>query len=140
MKKQIIFFLALLFIASVSIQELKADVKLPAIISSNMVLQQDAEVTVWGWAKSKEKITITNSWNKKKVKTKADKDGTWSVSLKTPKAGGNHRLTIKGKNKIELENILMGDIWVCSGQSNMDRKLGLQRGQKPIINFWEASQ
>ncbi len=140
MKKQINRFLVLILIASINIQQAKADVKLPAIISSNMVLQQNAEVTIWGWAKSKEKITITSSWNKKKVKTKADRDGKWSVALKTPKAGENYRLTIKGKNKIELENILMGDIWVCSGQSNMDRVLGLQRGQKPIINFWEASQ
>ena len=139
MKKQIIF-LALLLIASISSQRAKAEVKLPAILSSNMVLQQDTEVTIWGWAKAKEKIHIKSSWNKKKIKTKADKDGKWSVALKTPKAGGNHSMTIEGKNKIELENILIGDIWVCSGQSNMYRKLGLQRGQKPIINFWEASQ
>ncbi len=141
MKKQIFLSLLVLgFITNLGIQEAKAAVKLPAIISSNMVLQQDAEVTIWGWANGKEKITITSSWTKKKVKIKADKNGNWQVAIKTPKAGGNHRLTIKGKNKIELDNILMGDIWVCSGQSNMARKLGLQRGQKPLVNFWEASQ
>ena len=140
MNKQKLFYWALFICSIIMTVPLKADVKLPAIISNNMVLQQETEVTIWGWAKNKEKITVTSSWNKKKIKTKARKNGKWAIQLKTPKASGNHSITIKGKNKIKIDNVLIGDIWVCSGQSNMERELGLRRGQKPLINFWEASQ
>jgi sialate O-acetylesterase len=98
---------------------LLADVKLPALFSDNMVLQQKAEVALWGWADPGEKVEISGSWGRRKVKTTADAQGNWKTSINTAKAGGPFTLTFKGKNRIELKDVLLGEVWICSGQSNM---------------------
>jgi len=100
-----------------------ADVKLPAIFSDYMVLQQKSNVAVWGQADAGEKVEILGSWMKSAVSAKAGKNGTWQVKIKTPEAGGPYTLTVKGKNIITLQNILIGEVWVCSGQSNMEWSL-----------------
>jgi len=97
-----------------------ADVKLPAVMSDNMVLQGGRKVPIWGWAEPGEKVKVKGSWQWFDTATKADKDGKWTVKIQTPKAGGPYKITIKGKNTIAVENILSGEVWVCSGQSNMD--------------------
>lgn len=106
---------------------LLADVKLPALLSDNMVLQQLSDARVWGWAAPGEKIVVHGSWNKAAAApVTADKDGKWKMALKTPKAtgaGGPYTITVKGNNTIELKNILIGEVWVCSGQSNMEFRL-----------------
>ena len=109
--------LVILFIASYS--ELLADVKMPAIFSDNMVLQREIPLNVWGWTAPGEKVTV--SFAGQTVSADADKDGNWAVKLKpvainkTPQS-----LTISGKNEIVFKNILVGDVWICSGQSNME--------------------
>ncbi len=95
-----------------------ADVKLPRIFSSNMVLQQGIQNPIWGWADKGEQITVT--FNNQSVRTKADKNGKWSVKLPVQEYGGPYSLTVKGKNTIVFDNILIGEVWVCSGQSNME--------------------
>jgi sialate O-acetylesterase len=95
-----------------------ADVSLPRIFSANMVLQRNQSIPVWGWASPGEKITV--SFNKQTVKTKAGKDGKWKVALKQEAAGGPYSLTVKGKNQIVVDNVLVGEVWLCSGQSNME--------------------
>lgn len=101
-----------------------ADVRLPAVVSDNMVLQQNSEINIWGWAAPGEKINVKASWQWIFGKSvKADKDGNWKMSLKTPKAGGPHKITIKANNTIRLENILTGEVWIASGQSNMEMPL-----------------
>ena len=98
-----------------------ADVRLPAVVSDNMVLQQNSEVNIWGWAEPGEKVDVKASWQWIFGKSvKADKDGNWKMSLKTPKAGGPHKITIKAGNTISLENILTGEVWIASGQSSGD--------------------
>ncbi len=94
------------------------NVKLAAIFSSNMVIQRDAVAPVWGWAKPSGTITVVGSWGAK-AKTVVGKDGKWEVKLKTPQAGGPYTITVQGKKKIELKNVMSGDVWICSGQSNM---------------------
>lgn len=99
-----------------------ADIRLPAVFGDHMVLQQKSKVSVWGWAEPGEKIEVKGSWQwLSKAKTHADKDGKWQVKIKTPKAD-NHAvtLTIKGNNEIILNDILIGEVWICSGQSNME--------------------
>lgn len=93
-----------------------AQIELPSVISDNMVLQQQFEAPIWGWANPGEKISVTASWDQKEVKATADANGKWMVTLKTPQAGGVHTITI---NEIVLKNILIGEVWICSGQSNM---------------------
>lgn len=110
-----IFLLAVVVIGSSAI----AEVRLPAVIGENMVLQQKSEAAIWGWANSGEKVTVKASWSDKRVRTTADADGKWKVAIGTPEAGGPYQLNIRGENKIRLGNILIGEVWVCSGQSNM---------------------
>lgn len=107
-----------------SVLQAAADVKLPAIISDNMVLQQKAEVAIWGWADPGEKIEVQGDWQWfQKEKTVADENGRWQVKLKTPSAGGPHTVTVKGNNRIVIQNVLIGEVWLGSGQSNMEMKL-----------------
>jgi sialate O-acetylesterase len=100
-----------------------ADVKLPSVISDHMVLQQQSEAAVWGWADVGEKVIVKPSWHRFGVTTKADANGVWKTKLKTPKAGGPFTIRIIGKNEIVLNDILVGEVWVCSGQSNMQWSL-----------------
>jgi len=94
-----------------------ADVKLPAVIGENMVLQQGADVPVWGWADPGEKVTV--AFAGQTASATADKDGKWAVKLTALKPGEPAAMTVSGKNKLTLKNVLVGEVWVCSGQSNM---------------------
>lgn len=119
--KRILVFFAIIFFAFL---HLNAIVTMPAIFSNNMVLQRETHVSVWGKAAPNEKIIVFGSWsNNGKVKTVADSIGNWRVQINTPKAGGPYKLTVSGKNKIEFNNILIGEVWLCSGQSNMEFRL-----------------
>jgi sialate O-acetylesterase len=99
----------------------KGQVRLPHIFGDHMVLQQNQPVRVWGWAKSGEKVVVI--LNDQKVTTSASRGGNWSVSLKAQKAGGPYVLTVKGRNQIVLKDLMIGEVWLCSGQSNMAFKL-----------------
>ena len=95
----------------------KADVKLPRVISENMIFQRNQEIKIWGWADRGERISV--EFNSVTLKTRASKDGKWSVTFPAMKAGGPYELKISAKNEIHFRNILIGDVWICSGQSNM---------------------
>src|SRR5689334_23257255 len=98
----------------------RADVRLPALFSDNMVLQQGMDLPVWGWAEDGEEVKV--SFRGKTVKAKA-KGGKWTVKLGKFKAGGPDALVVEGKNRIEVKDVLVGEVWVCSGQSNMELAL-----------------
>src|SRR5215831_13911212 len=108
-------FLLLLTLGS-SIQ-IFANVSLPKIFGDNMVLQRNKPIPVWGWADANEKITVQFNHQTKTVT--ADKNGNWKVDLGKESAGGPFELIIKGNNTITFNNVLVGVVWVCSGQSNM---------------------
>lgn len=95
-----------------------ADVKLPSIFGDHMVLQRDRKIPIWGWADPGEKVTVT--LGKDSDSATADKNGFWSVSLSRLPAGGPHEITVQGKNTIKLTDVLVGEVWLCSGQSNME--------------------
>lgn len=99
---------------------LHANIRLPKVISSNMVLQQQSQVKLWGWAEPGERISITTSWDQQVYPATAAGDAHWITTITTPAAGGPFTITLKGKNTIELENIMAGEVWICSGQSNME--------------------
>ncbi|TKK64284.1 sialate O-acetylesterase [Ilyomonas limi] len=115
MKKPILFT-TLLCIAASSL----ANIRLPNVINNNMVLQQQSSVTLWGWAEPGEKVIITTSWDNKMDSVTTTRDAKWQVPITTPKAGGPYTITLKGNNSITLDNVLIGEVWVCSGQSNME--------------------
>ena len=110
-----LFLLTLLFLA-LSLSSV-AEVKLSGVLTSDMVLQRDKPITIWGWAAKGEKVNVT--FNNLTKKTKADASGEWKVVFPAMQAGGPYELKAQGKNVITLDNILIGDVWVCSGQSNM---------------------
>ena len=112
-------------------------IKLPALIGNNMVLQQNTNINVWGWAEAGEKIQVKANWTSDTLTTITNKEGKWTTILKTPVAGGAYTMLIKGGDySITIENIMIGEVWVCSGQSNMEftmRGLGGWKHYKPEV-------
>ncbi len=96
-----------------------ADIRLPSIIGDNMVLQGGDVVRIWGWADPNEEIAVSVSWHKTGWTIQAGDDGKWMFKMSAPEAGGPYEMTLKGKNAVTVKNILVGEVWVCSGQSNM---------------------
>lgn len=110
----------LILIAGVVLTTAEAQVRLPAVFSDNMVLQQKTAATIWGWSSPGQKIYVTNSWNNTTDSTRATGGARWKLTINTPAAGGPYTLTVTGgNNSITLKNVLVGEVWVCSGQSNM---------------------
>ena len=105
------------------------EVRLPAIIGDNMVIQQDTKVRIWGSAKPGERITAT--FDKKSSQTVADSEGRWQLFIGPQKAGGPFELTVKGDNVLTIKNVLVGEVWLCSGQSNMEW---------PLVNTFGGDQ
>jgi sialate O-acetylesterase len=95
----------------------QAEVKLPSILSDNMVVQQGKKATFWGTAAPDEKINV--KFAAESATATADKDGKWKVEIKPPAAGGPYEVTISGSNTITIKNVLVGEVWLCAGQSNM---------------------
>lgn len=114
--KRVSFYL---FFAIISFNDF-ANVRLPAVIGSHMVLQQKTEVTIWGWCDAAEKIKLKTSWDTTTYTTVGSSSAKWSMRVKTPTAGGPYQITIDGNNKTVLEDVLIGEVWICSGQSNME--------------------
>jgi sialate O-acetylesterase len=96
---------------------LQADVRLPQILSDHMVLQREQPVRIWGWADAGERVTV--GFAGQEAATAADADGKWQAFLKPMPAGGPYDLTVLGRNKIVLRDVLVGEVWIGSGQSNM---------------------
>jgi len=97
-----------------------ANVSLPAFFSDNMVLQRNAEVKLWGWGSPNEEITITTGWDNKQYKVTPDNQANWELTINTPGEGGQYNLNFKGYNEVTFKNVMLGEVWLCSGQSNME--------------------
>lgn len=113
-----------------------ANVSLPNIFGDNMVLQRNSEVKIWGWANPKEEIKLVSGWNNLEYKAIANNQAQWEIHIKTPEAGGPYTITIKGYNEVVLKNILIGEVWVCAGQSNMEMSAswGIDNGEEEMKN------
>ncbi|MBC8443287.1 9-O-acetylesterase [PVC group bacterium] len=96
----------------------QADVRLASPFGDHMVLQRETDAAIWGWAEAGEKVSVSGSWGAEASAVAAE-GGKWQVALKTPEPGGPFSVTVKGANTIELKNVLIGEVWLCSGQSNM---------------------
>jgi len=115
MKKTIILAICLLSVAS-----LYAKVTMPSIFGDNMVLQRNASVALWGKAEPNAKVCISASWAKGKYTVTADAQGAWKTSVATPDAGGPYTLTVSDGQSLTFSNVMTGEVWLCSGQSNME--------------------
>ena len=127
MKKNI--FLLIAFISTV---QLFANITLPKIFGDNMVLQRNKSIPLWGWGSPNEKITI--QFNHQAIQVTTDLNGNWKVNLKKEAAGGPYQLVLKGLNTVTFKNILVGEVWICSGQSNMEMPI---EGWGKINNYQE---
>src|SRR5205085_10197210 len=113
------FLLALSFMLILAfVRRARADVRVPSIIGDNMVLQQGRKDRVWGWAGAGERVSVT--FQGRTARATADAQGRWQVLVGPFKAGGPYTLTVAGANTLTFKNVLVGDVWVCSGQSNME--------------------
>lgn len=129
--------LMLFVVLTISVTNVLAEVKLPAIFCDNMVLQQQTEAAIWGKADRNSSIKVTTSWNGKSYSTKATAEGSWKLKVSTPKAGGPYEITISDGKMLKLRNVLIGEVWVCSGQSNMEMPMKGFKNQ-PILGSSDA--
>jgi len=113
-----------------------SQVRLPPVINNNMVLQQQSKVALWGDATANTEVTISTSWNNKQYKTSSNPLGKWKVAVSTGKAGGPYEISFReGNEKLTLSNVMLGEVWVCSGQSNMEITFkGFGVTTQPIFN------
>ena len=119
MKKIVLFLSALLAFCATAV----AEVTLPSLMGDGMVLQRNSQVNLWGSATGST-VKVETSWDGRKYSVKSDSDGSWRVQVSTPDAGGPYRITFNDGQKIVLDNVLIGEVWICSGQSNMEMPVG----------------
>ena len=118
MKNSILTYLSIFLLFSCNATFAK--IKLPSIISSNMVLQRNTSVKIWGWANPGEKIIIRTSWFLETLKVTTPENGRWEIAIKTTLSKESQTIQLKSiESNINLDNILFGEVWICSGQSNM---------------------
>ena len=127
-----ITYLVFIVLVGLPISQVSAEVKMPALFANNMVLQQNAEVAVWGWSSPKTTVSVTSSWTDNSVEIKSDKNGKWELKIQTPGAGGPYQLTISDGTPLTIENVMIGEVWICSGQSNMEMPMKGFPGQ-PVV-------
>lgn len=142
MKK--LFILTILSILYYSVTY--ADIRLPAIFGNNMVLQRNMNIPIWGWGDPGEKVVVR--LGEHSAKTKTGPDGKWKLYFNPLESGGPYQLTISGKNKIVISNVLIGEVWICSGQSNMAMTVGksfnakeeIASANNPNIRFFQVKR
>jgi sialate O-acetylesterase len=140
--KFISFAIALVLIAVSA----SSQVRLPAIFSDHMVLQQQSEVKVWGWSEPNEKITLKTSWDTTTYHATGSVHANWEMKVKTPGAGGPYSIIIDGYNHTELKDVMIGEVWICSGQSNMEMNMNwglpyekeLEHAENSNIRFFQV--
>lgn len=132
-KNTIIFIISVLIFLKIDVAYSK--VVLPEIFGDNMVLQQKTVAAIWGTAKANAQLSLTTSWNNKKYTTQVAANGAWKLAVNTPVAGGPFEISITDGDRLVLKDVLIGEVWVCSGQSNME--MPLRGNSSPILNASE---
>ena len=132
--KKIITILLLIAIT----RHTKAEVILPYVFGNGMVLQQQSNAAIWGKSAPGEKVSVITSWNKKEYTVKVNADSTWKVKVATPKAGGPYQITITDSAPVIIKDVLIGEVWFISGQSNMEMPMAGRKAEEPIENGPEA--
>jgi sialate O-acetylesterase len=131
MKRSFLFLISYFFFTLA-----EARVTLPQFFSDNMVLQQQSECNIWGWVEPGTRVCITTSWDKKGHNVQANKYGLFSLKVKTPKAGGPYFIGFKDKDYVQISNVMIGEVWICSGQSNMEMPMKGYK-QQPLEGMTE---
>lgn len=137
MKKHNYSLSLFLILISLSISKLQAEIRLPAVFSDHMVLQRNSELTFWGWGTPGETISIFPEWLKgDAVKTQVGNMGKWSARVPSGETGGPYKIRFNGSSEIVLSDIMLGEVWLCSGQSNMEWSAnhGIKNGEEEVKN------
>lgn len=134
MKRTAFSMMTILLVIFFSVGQAFAEIKLPSIFCDNMVMQQQTQAAIWGKASKNATVSISTSWNGKSYSAKASADGSWKIQVATPKAGGPYEITISDGKSLRLKNVLIGEVWVCSGQSNME--MPMKGYKKPTDYGW----
>jgi sialate O-acetylesterase len=137
MKRIFSYSISTLFVSLLTISSLFSAIKMSSVFCDNMVLQQQTEALIWGKASKNTSVKVTTSWNHKGYSTIASADGNWKLKVTTPKAGGPYEITVSDGNTLTLKNVLIGEVWVCSGQSNMEMPVKGYRNQ-PVLGSADA--
>lgn len=127
--KKIILSVIVLFV----IQSSWGQIRLASIFGNDMVLQQQSDVPVWGWANPTQEVIVKGSWDNVEVKTVTDHNARWKVTLKTPVAGGPYTVSVKTNYEVVLQNVMIGEVWLCSGQSNMEWSMNASDDGAPEV-------
>lgn len=130
-KNNIICFL---LIQVLCLSALQAEIRLPAVFTDHMVLQRNSEVTLWGWGTPGGRITIVPEWLNGEIKTQVTNMGRWSARVQTGEAGGPYKIRINGSSEVTLSDVMLGEVWLCSGQSNMEwyADYGITNGEEEV--------
>jgi len=112
---------AVILCVSIPVSFVHADVRMPSVFGDHMVLQRDMKIPVWGWASPGEKVIV--EFAGKTTPVTVDGNGAWSVRLAPMVAGGPYEMVVRGKNTVRFSDVMVGEVWVCSGQSNMEMRL-----------------
>ena len=118
-----VFYIMIFILGCIVPQTVFGQIRLPRLVRDSMILQRDTKINIWGWASKGEKVNI--KFNNKNYNTVTDANGKWRIQLPPMKAGGPYKMDITGSNKLFLNEILIGDVWICSGQSNMVHQLNI---------------
>lgn len=129
MMKKLFQFIAICFLLLFAEVDLLAQLSLPSIFGDNMVLQQQTNAAIWGNATANATVSVRTSWNNRTVTTRADREGLWKLKVPTPAAGGPYTITISDGKPVTLRNVMIGEVWICSGQSNMEMPMKGYRNQ-----------
>ncbi|MDP6369102.1 MAG: sialate O-acetylesterase, partial [Planctomycetota bacterium] len=116
------------------------DLRLSGMFADHMVLQRETTAPVWGWAAAGAEVSVKPSWSAEAVLAKADGEGAWRADLSTPKAGGPYTLSVTAGKTITLEDVMVGEVWICSGQSNMEWHLSWFADATATINSIDEPQ
>lgn len=137
MRRTVFSMMAILLVMVFSVNQAFAEIKLPAVFCDNMVMQQQTEAAIWGKSSKNATVKVSTSWNNKSYSAQASADGSWKLKVTTPKAGGPYEITVSDGKALKLKNVLIGEVWVCSGQSNMEMPMKGYRNQ-PITGSSDA--
>ncbi len=144
MKRHFLYFLLMIMICT----SVRSNITLPSIFGDHMVLQQNSEIWIWGWAKTLEPLQVICSWHNDTIEVIADQHANWKVKVLTPAAGGPYSIELIGYNRILLDDVMIGEVWLCAGQSNMEwtpsagisnAEDDIRTADQPHIRFFKVS-
>lgn len=136
MKLPFVFVLCIILLNAATVH---AKLRLPALLTNNLVLQQRQDVRLWGWDAPRQRVLVRTSWNGRTVAAVCDGAGKWTATVRTGRAGGPYTIMVRGReDSVQIGNVALGEVWLASGQSNMEFPMGRERGWRTGVSNYET--